>query len=197
MEYENLFQACMYGDMKSLIHRTLPSIPFDVFYKPTDPYVSIWFEQTPLLLAIRRGHTEVSKFLLRHGANVNLTFEEWKIKKDISLSTTIVYGYTPLFAAFQRKDYEIVDMLLDKGANLNKALYDACREGYLDTVQFLLQKGATINSIGRYGQTALYAACIGGHSTIVKILVDQGAFIDAKLEEQVFLTNLHAYMLHT
>ncbi|CAG2193035.1 unnamed protein product [Mytilus edulis] len=172
-QYTDLFQACI-------------------------SYASIWFEQTPLLLAIRRGHTEVSKFLLRHGANVNLTFEEWKIKEDISLSTTIVYGYTPLFAAFQRKDYEIVDILLDKGANLNKALYDACREGYLDTVQFLLQKGATINSIGRHGQTALYAACIGGHSTIVKILVDQGAFIDAKVRRASFSdepTCLHAAYL--
>ncbi|VDI43366.1 Hypothetical predicted protein [Mytilus galloprovincialis] len=191
-QYKDLFQACMYGDMKLPILRTLQ---FNVFFKPSDPYVSIWFEQTPLLLAIRRGHTEVSKFLLRHGVNVNLTFEEWEIKNDIPLSTTILYGYTPLFAACQRKDYKIVDMLLDKGANLNKALYDACREGYLDTVRFLLQKGADVNLVCRFGQTSLYAACIGGHSTIVKFLVDEGAFIDVKVIRASILdepTCLHA-----
>ncbi|VDH97035.1 Hypothetical predicted protein, partial [Mytilus galloprovincialis] len=194
-QYEDLFQACMYGDMKLPIHSILQ---FNVFFKPSDPYASIWFEQTPLLLAIRRGHTEVSEFLLRRDVNVNLTFEEWEIKNDISLSTTIVYGYTPLFAACQRKDYETVGMLLNKGANSNKALYDACREGYLDTVQFLLQIGATVNSIGRYGQTALYAACIGGHSTIVKFLVDQGAVIDAKVRKASLFdepTCLHAAYL--
>ncbi|VDI43364.1 Hypothetical predicted protein, partial [Mytilus galloprovincialis] len=194
-QYKDLFQACMYGDMKSPIYRTLQ---FNIFFNPIDPYASIWFEQTPLLLAIRRGHTEVSKFLIRHGVNVNLTLEEWRIKNDISLSTTILYGYTPLFAACQRKYYEIVDMLLDEGANLNKALYDACREGYLDTVQFLLQKGSNVNLIGRFGQTPLYAACIGGYYSIVKYLISQGALIDAKGKRASFLdepTCLHAAYL--
>ncbi|XP_076083201.1 uncharacterized protein LOC143054167 [Mytilus galloprovincialis] len=193
-ENKDIFQACMYGQTTSLIRGML----FDVFFNPIDPYVSIWFEQTPLLLAIRRGHTEVSKFLIRHGANVNLTFEERRMKNDISLSTTIVYGYTPLFAAYQRKDYEIVHMLLNKGANLNKALYDACREGYLNTVQFLLRKGANVNLICRFGQTALYAACIGGHSTIVKFLVDRGAFVDVKVSRASIFdepTYLHAAYL--
>ncbi|VDI46319.1 Hypothetical predicted protein [Mytilus galloprovincialis] len=196
--YKILFQACMFGDMKLVNRRMFLNMQFNVFFKPTDPYVSIWFEQTPLLLAIRRGHTEVCKFILRHGVNVNLTFEKRKMKNDISLSTTILYGYTPLFAACQRKYYEIVDMLLDKGANLNKALYDACREGYFDTVRFLLQKGANVNRICRFGQTALYAACIGGHTTIVKFLVDQGAFIDANVRRASMFdepTCLHAAYL--
>ncbi|XP_063405852.1 ankyrin repeat domain-containing protein 17-like [Mytilus trossulus] len=197
-QYEDLFQTCMYGDLKSFNRMKYEHFEFNVFFKPTDPYVSIWFEQTPLLLAIRRGHTEVCKFILRHGVNVNLTFEERKIKNDISLSTTILYGYTPLFAACQRKDYKLVDMLLHKVANLNKALYDACREGYLDTVRFLLQKGANVNLICRFGQTALYAACIGGHSTIITFLVDQGAFIDAKVSRASIFdepTCLHAAYL--
>ncbi|VDI55515.1 Hypothetical predicted protein [Mytilus galloprovincialis] len=195
-EYEDLFQACMFGNMKPLNRGMLPDTQINLFFKPTyRSYASIWFEQTPLCLAIRRGQHEVTKFLVRHGANVNLTFEEWRTKNDVSLSTTIRYGYTPLFAACQRKYYEIVDLLLEKGACLNKALYDACREGFLNTVQFLLQKGADVNSIGRYGQTSLYAACIGDYNTIVKFLIDEGARIDTQVQKTNIsgeITCLHA-----
>ncbi|CAG2193039.1 ASB3 [Mytilus edulis] len=142
-QYTDLFQACMYGDMKSPIHRTLQ---FNVFFQPSVPYASVWFEQTPLLLAIRRGHTEVSKFLLRHGANVNLTFEEWKIKEDISLSTTIVYGYTPLGAS--------VDTVGNFGRTL---LHTSCRDGSYEIVKILIDKGANINASDIYGATPLMA----------------------------------------
>ncbi|CAC5410670.1 unnamed protein product [Mytilus coruscus] len=190
-KYQHLFKACMFGEGKAF---SFLSLPLNCFFKPTEPFMSIWFTQTPLCLAISRGHTEVVKSLIKHGVNVNLTFEKPSFNEDDSLSTTIRYGYTPLFSACQRKYYEIVDMLLKKGANLNMALHDACREGYLDTVQFLLQKGAGVNSFGRYGQTALYAACIGGYYTIVKFLIEQGALIDMKVyRANMFdITCLHA-----
>ncbi|XP_052086011.1 uncharacterized protein LOC127723428 [Mytilus californianus] len=194
-QYEDLFHACMFGIIEPHFRGMLQEMQIDIFFQPRDQCVSIWFEQTPLCLAIRRGHTEVVKFLLRHGVNVNLTFEEWRTKSDVSLSTTIRYGYTPLFAACQRKYYEIVDLLIERGANLNKALYDACREGCLDTVQFLLQKGANVNSITRYGQTALYGACKGGYSTLVKFLIDQGSVVDTKVQKTDIsdeITCLHA-----
>ncbi|CAC5382931.1 unnamed protein product [Mytilus coruscus] len=200
-EYEYLFQACMTGEDKSgILEKLTPSNIFDIFIKPGEPNVSIWFEQTPLCLAIRRGHTEVAKALIKHGVDVDLTFEDWSDEKDPSLSKTIQYGYTPLFAACQREYNEIVCMLLARGANLNKALYDACREGYLDTVQFLLHKGAGVNSISRYNQTALFGACIGVYSSIVKFLIDQGAVIDNKCrhkdEDTNEITCLYAAYLH-
>lgn len=191
----SLFRACMDGVAGTNIYDHIDSVSLQMFYIPRNPYVSIWFEQTPLCLATRRGHKTVIKLLLRFHANVNLTFEDWCTKNEVSSSTTVLYGYTPLFAACQREYYEIVDMLLEGGANLNKALYDACREGYLDTAKFLLQKGADVNSSGRFGQTALYGACIGGYYTIVKFLIDQGAFIHTKVKRASILdepTCLHA-----
>ncbi|CAG2184837.1 unnamed protein product [Mytilus edulis] len=157
---------------------------------------------TPMILADIGGNDVLSEILQSaisstplHDVNVNLTFEEWKTKNDVSLSTTIRYGYTPLFAACQRQNYEIVDMLLERGANLNKALYDASREGFLNTVQFLLQKGADVISICRYGQTALYGACLGGHSNVVKFLIDQGSAFDTQVQKTNIsdeITCLHA-----
>ncbi|XP_063405863.1 serine/threonine-protein phosphatase 6 regulatory ankyrin repeat subunit A-like [Mytilus trossulus] len=188
--YEVQIQACMNGEIK--LERTKRNF-FDIFIEQNE---SIWFEQTPLCLEIRRGQSDRVKFLIKHGVNVNLTFEDRSFDAPFLLfSMAVKYGYTPLFAACQRKCNEIVIMLLENGANVNKALYDACREGYLDTVQFLLQKGADVNSIGRFGQTALYAACIGGYSTIVKYLIDQGSVIDTKVKCERFIhepTCLHA-----
>ncbi|CAG2200904.1 unnamed protein product [Mytilus edulis] len=174
--YEGLIQGCMNGEIK--FEKPEGNI-FDIFIKQNE---SIWFAQTPLCLEIRRGQSERVKFLIKHGVNVNLTFEDSGFDTPfLMMSMAVKYGYTPLFAACQRKYNEIVIMLLEHGANVNKALHDACSEGYLDTVQFLLQKGADVNSIGRYDQTALYAACIGGYSTIVKYLIDQGSVIDTKV----------------
>ncbi|VDI58627.1 Hypothetical predicted protein, partial [Mytilus galloprovincialis] len=171
--YEGIFRACMYGEETRAIDRAIClKKRFNFFFNPSIYHVSIWFKQTPLCLASRRGHKEIVEFLLSHRANVNLTFEDWAFENVDIVSTTIQYGYTPLFAACQREYNEITDMLLEYGANKNKALYDACHEGYIDTVKFLLQKGAT----------ALYSACIGGYYTIVKFLIEQGAVIDEKVE---------------
>lgn len=49
-------------------------------------------------------------------------------------------------------------------------------------LNFFLQKGATVNSFGRFGQTALYAACIGGYHAIVELLIEEGAVIDTKVK---------------
>lgn len=182
-KYEHLFQACMTGQTKQLINeKILSKLNINIFFIPKEPYSAICFPQTPLCLASRMGHTDIIELLLKYGANVNLTFEEKHLRENQSLSMTILYGYTPLFAAFQRKFDQISLMLLENNASLNKALYDACREGYFDAVQFFLQKGATVNSFGRFGQTALYAACIGGYHAIAELLIEEGAIIDTKVK---------------
>ncbi|XP_076083203.1 uncharacterized protein LOC143054168 [Mytilus galloprovincialis] len=179
--YEYLFQVCMNGEARSsLLEERLARLNINIFFAPEGLNGTIWFKQTPLCLATRRGHREVVDVLLKNGANVDLTVDGHSYPHDNDgnvFASTIRYGYTPLFAAYQRKYYEIVDLLVKNAANLNKALYDACREGYLDTAQLLLLKGADVNSFGRFGQTALHAACIGGYYTIVKYLLDQGAHV--------------------
>ncbi|VDI67910.1 Hypothetical predicted protein [Mytilus galloprovincialis] len=177
--YEYLFQVCMNGEARSsLLEERLARLNINIFFAPEGLNGTIWFKQTPLCLATRRGHKEVVDVLLKNGANVDLTVDGHSYPHDNDgnvFSSTIRYGYTPLFAACRRKYYEIVDLLVKYDANLNEALYDACREGYLETAQFLLQKGADVNSVCRFGQTALHAACIGGYYSIVKYLLDQGA----------------------
>jgi uncharacterized protein len=47
--------------------------------------------------------------------------------------------------------------------------------GNAEMVRALLDSGADINSLDRYGQTALMKAAHAGHSEIVRILVERGA----------------------
>src|SRR5580698_905776 len=62
--------------------------------------------------------------------------------------------------------------------DLNDDLLNAAREGNLDTVKSLIEKGAAIEAKTPYGQTPLYLAAMSGHQTVVQFLLDKGARTD-------------------
>jgi ankyrin repeat protein len=63
-----------------------------------------------------------------------------------------------------------------------KALHRAAFEGYLFSVQLLLDKGAKIDSQGTSDGNALYWASFRGHEHVVKLLLHHGADINASSE---------------
>jgi len=85
---------------------------------------------------IRRGHVDVAKILIDHGAKVN-TIDEW--------------GCSSIHAAAAANEngVEILEMLLKQGANINAActagetpFYYAVGNVNLESVKFLLKNGA-------------------------------------------------------
>lgn len=58
-------------------------------------------------------------------------------------------------------------------------LHHAATNGYLNIVQFLLNKGARPNTRTRLGQTPLHFASIGGHLSVVRLLISKRAYINA------------------
>jgi ankyrin repeat protein len=58
-----------------------------------------------------------------------------------------------------------------KDANNNTPLSEGAGGGHVDTINMLIQKGATINSRGRYRRTPLWRAAFGGHLQAVQVSI--------------------------
>ena len=65
-------------------------------------------------------------------------------------------------------------------AEKDTPLHAAARRGHIETVNFLLEKGANTSLLGGDGLTALHIACRRGDPDCVAVLVDQGADVGVK-----------------
>ncbi len=102
-----------------------------------DGEISAIYDDTPLTLAISKGHTEIVKLLLEYGADADYRTSE--------------YYDTPLMLAARKGRTEIVKLLLEYGADINEskllnsgksALIVAADYGFTDIVEILLENGA-------------------------------------------------------
>jgi hypothetical protein len=62
--------------------------------------------------------------------------------------------------------------------DVNDDLLAAARNGDLNTVKTLIDKGAPLEAKTPYGQTPLYLAAMSGHEAVVEFLLDKGAKTD-------------------
>jgi ankyrin repeat protein len=130
---------------------------------------------SPLHMATIAGNTDIIKFLLEKGADINLPSE--------------LTGSSALLMASSRGKLDIVRFLLSREAdtgskNLDNrtALYLAANEGHYEVVQALLRKGPMqLYTEDRYGATPLFAAFRNGHYDVAQLLVVQDdTCIDSK-----------------
>jgi len=63
---------------------------------------------------------------------------------------------------------------------LDHCLIVATREGHLDEMRTLIEKGANMNIRDRYGRTPLMIAALNGHEETVRILLERNADVDAR-----------------
>ncbi|KAM9400481.1 uncharacterized protein ACWYII_030390 isoform 10-T10 [Salvelinus alpinus] len=68
-------------------------------------------------------------------------------------------------------------MDLENGLN---ALHLAAKEGHVELVQELLERGSAVDSATKKGNTALHIASLAGQAEVVKILVKRGAEINSQ-----------------
>lgn len=126
---------------------------------------------TPLCLALDRGHVEVGKVL---------------IEKGTAVSAAPTIGWTPLHMASNKGYVDIVEMLLEKDADVSSTTKDnwtplhmASSKGHFDIVKVLLEKGADISAANEHGWTPLCLASYNGHVDMVKLLLKNAANVSA------------------
>jgi ankyrin repeat protein len=130
------------------------------------------FHGTPLRAASYKGHIDVVRVLLDHGANVN-TLDKKK---------------TPISSACRGGHPEIMRLLLEHGADVDVGadsddddlvLHLASKAGQAEVIQLLLRHNADVNAGGFMGWTPLHGASDSGHAKVVQLLLDHGADINA------------------
>ena len=125
----------------------------------------------PLVLAMRRGYSDIVTTLLEAKANMD------QVASD---------GSTPLTAGAAGGHAESVKFLLAHGAGVDAknrdgdtALVLAVRRGYADVAKVLLDAKADVNFPAPDGNTPLTAAAAAGHWDEVTMLLDRGASVNA------------------
>ncbi|MCT4697426.1 MAG: ankyrin repeat domain-containing protein [Candidatus Cardinium sp.] len=131
--------------------------------------VSVKNGNTPLLLAVERGHRKVVSLLLAAGANPNVTNHQ---------------GYTALQIAIKKNKKYLVQLLLQAGAMCGtepSPLCMAIQARSLPIVQLLLQQKQMAETKDKKGYTALHRVAFQNEVKIFRALLKSGSFnINAK-----------------
>ena len=131
-------------------------------------------DTTPLHLASEKGHLDVVKALLKHGAAACIDSGD----------------LTPLMRATMKGHHTVVSHLINSGAMVSKkdkfsstALHLACVYGHLNVVSVLLATPdciPMINDLNDHGRTPLMSAAECGHHTIARELILKEAKVSFK-----------------
>ena len=144
------------------------------------------YKRNAFMTAVRKGNTErVREIISSRDLSCS---QEWSDALD---------GYVLLLTALQNKHTDVVKLLLINGSKVNKnnskpcntPLHYAVRNGELEIVQMLLDRGANINVQSLKSKTALHIAVEDNRMDIIDILLNHGA--NVKISDISDVTPLH------
>ena len=130
---------------------------------------------TPLHLSSRKGHVDLVRMLLEHGAGVSAQ------DKD---------GWTPLHWALCEGHVNVAWMLVERGADVSvqskdgwSPLHWASSEGHVEEARMLIERGANVSAQGKDGRTPLHWALCDGHVNVALMLVEHGADVSTQAND--------------
>jgi len=193
------YVACAKGDVQMMIE--LKNLGADINIPNKTGF-------HPIYAAIHNGHTAIVAELLKWGVNIdykaggytplqyycelpNNKVEVVKFLLDSGAKTDHfgTNGMTPFHIAAFKGDLAIVRLLFEKGElnidlkslgnNDCTALWLAAQEGKIETVKWLTQQGANLDSARMIdGRSIIHAAIYKGHFEVIKHLLEKGANVN-------------------
>mgnify|MGYP003575025611 CR=1 FL=1 len=135
---------------------------------------------TPLAMAVKNNDLKTTRFLLEHGANV-----------DLGSKSPIHLGQTVIFLAISENSPEMLNLLLAHNANVNillendySPLHHAINLQQEWMVEKLLAQGANPNILTPQQGTLLNMAVRNKNTKMVNMLLKAGAHVDAVTNEE-------------
>ena len=150
--------------------------------------------QTALMWAVAQKHPQVVRVLLAHKADVKARSDVWTDTMAVTPHGYLGYNVavphgsdTALLFAARVGDLESAKLLVAAGANVNDMdawgitpVVFAAHSGFVDVLEFLLEKGADPNA-SKAGFPALHIAVMRRDERMAGILLTRGADANAPL----------------
>ncbi|XP_045197652.2 uncharacterized protein LOC123552233 isoform X1 [Mercenaria mercenaria] len=128
--------------------------------------------RTALHYAALNGYTDVTKFLLEKGCEINV--------QDAS-------GYTALHRAASQGHVEVITALLERGCDVNTqdehgnaAIHEAAWNGFSKTIELLVKFNVNVSIVNKAGFTALHLSAQNGHNESSRVLLYAGCNSDIR-----------------
>ena len=187
--WESDFEEALWTPLHGAIENDHSDIALLLLECGANPEIRSNLDQTALCMASSRGHADVVRSLIYHGADLNA-------KSADSFGMEYMYPpprvkWTPICAAIYKERRDIVPLLLECGANPEirssrdeTALYVASSGGCADIVWQLIRYGADPNAECKTFDyytcddvkwTPLHVASCHGRSEIASVLLEYGA----------------------
>jgi len=157
-----------------------------LLWKDADCNIKNNYGWCPIHEAAKSGDLEICDVLLHKGANPNVITDD---------------GVSPLHYLCSRSytnkklHLELLQTILDRGADVNHnsnanretPLHYAVTKSIPEACTFLLEHGASVNSVNKRGYIPLHIAALTNNNEIIQVLLDYGADINLQSKDGCFM----------
>lgn len=150
---------------------------------------------SPLMIACRKGHTEVVRLCLEYGAKNDPHPEFGQTALHASIAEQKINSAKVLLEVAAESDADhIISNLTDPSGQT--PLHTACYIGSTPLIELLLHHGAEMSSVDHQGQTSLHLCASSGVKTSLAMLLDHGGDELIDIQDNGGNTALHHATFH-